>query len=88
MGSGLGSEAWGFEGLEGARLAHEHRLLAGAPLDGASHRAVARPLLRVGQMRDRVEVGHDELAARVLVDAQLVRVRVRVRFRDSSRGSR
>ena len=46
------------------------------------------PDLCVGQVRDRVEVGHDELAARVLVDAQLVRVRVRVRVRDSSRGSR
>ena len=45
----------------------------GRLLEPGARVRVARPLLRVGQMRDRVEVGHDELAARVLVDAQLVR---------------
>lgn len=52
-------------------LAHKRWLLARAALDGPGHRAVARPLLRVGQVRHRVEVGGDELAALVLVDAEL-----------------
>mmetsp|Transcript_14372 Transcript_14372/g.30332 ORF Transcript_14372/g.30332 Transcript_14372/m.30332 type:complete len:366 (+) Transcript_14372:154-1251(+) len=54
-----------------ARLADERGLAVGAPLDGAGHGAVARPLLRVGQVRHRVQVCHDELTARVFVDAKL-----------------
>jgi len=44
------------------------------PLDGTSHGPVASPLLSVGEVGDSVEVGGDELAARVFVDAQLLRV--------------
>ena len=40
-------------------------------LDRPRHRTVASPLLSVGEVRDGVEVGGDELTARVLVDAEL-----------------
>jgi len=64
--------------LELEVLHHERRgfpndrgLLTRATHDGAHHRVVARPFLRVGQVRHRVTVGGDELAARQLVDAEL-----------------
>ena len=56
---------------ERGRLADHRRVPAGAALDGARHGAVAGPLLRVGEVGDGVEVGGDELAALVLVDAEL-----------------
>merc|ERR1719223_88309 len=52
-------------------LADDGGLLSGAALDGADHAAVAGPLLRVRKMRDGVQVGSDELASGILVDAEL-----------------
>ena len=39
-------------------------------LDGSNHCAIASPLLSVRQVRPRVQVGRDEMAAWVLADAQ------------------
>ncbi len=42
--------------------------------DGTDHGAIAGPFLRVRQVRDRVQVGGDEMAPRVLADAQCCRL--------------
>ena len=42
----------------------------GRTFDGADHCTVAGPLLGVGQVRARIQVGGNEVAARVLADAQ------------------
>lgn len=39
-------------------------------LDSANHCAIASPLLRVCQVRLCIQVGGDEVAARVLADAE------------------
>ena len=38
--------------------------------DGADHGPIAGPLLGVGEVRARVQVSRDEVAARILADAQ------------------
>mmetsp|Transcript_8310 Transcript_8310/g.36764 ORF Transcript_8310/g.36764 Transcript_8310/m.36764 type:complete len:327 (-) Transcript_8310:103-1083(-) len=51
-------------------LTHHRRLPLGGALDRAHHAPVTGPLLRVSQVGHRVGVGRDELAPRVLADAQ------------------
>ena len=52
-------------------LPHYSWFLSGASLDSPDHAAVPGPLLSVRQMGDCIEIGGNELASRIFVDAQL-----------------
>ena len=87
---GAGSRGWRRQG-RGEGKGHGGggglgRTGGGGPLDGASHCAVAGPLLGVGKVGDGVEVRGDEPAARVLIDAQLYGGRERERRKGASVG--
>lgn len=46
-----------------SRLTYDDGLLTRAALDSAHHRPVASPLLLVGQMRHRIQIGRNKLAS-------------------------
>ena len=56
---------------KGIGLADDFGLPLRGTLDGAHHRTISGPFLRARQMRHRVEIGRNELASLILVDAEL-----------------